>query len=130
MKFVFNRQNLLWLAYPLAWTLSLCQFWLFDNRSDALGFTIFLLYLLHPIVIFLVSAIVGIISENRSIWLVLPLVLSFGYMLCDFLTFRLANMIAFSKLTAPEFVMIPVGLFISVSGLLLGLMIKSILLKK
>lgn len=100
MKFDFNRQNLLWLTYPLVWTLSLCHFWLFGSSSDALGFTILHLYLLHPIVIFLVSAITGIISENRSIWLVMPLALSFGYLLCDFLTFRLANMIAFSKLTA------------------------------
>ena len=46
--------------------------------------------------------------------------LAAGYILCDFFTFRLANMAAFSHGTPPEWIMLPVGLALSLAGLLLG----------
>ena len=45
-------------------------------------------------------------------------------MLCDFLTFRLANMTAFSHGTPPEWIMLPVGLALSLVGLLLGRILR------
>lgn len=54
----------------------------------------------------------------------LPIALATGYMLCDFLTFRLANMAAFSHGTPPEWIMLPVGLALSLAGLLLGRILR------
>ena len=51
-------------------------------------------------------------------------------MLCDFLTFRLANMAAFSHGTPPEWIMLPVGLALSLAGLLLGRILRRLSLEK
>lgn len=49
-----GKEKALFLAYPTVWTFSVVSFWCSGSASDALGFTLLHLYLLHP------AAIVGI----------------------------------------------------------------------
>ena len=119
-----GKEKALFLAYPILWTFSVVSFWCFGSASDALGFTLLHLYLLHPAAIVGVSAAAAWKALSLRSLRFLPIALATGYMLCDFLTFRLANMTAFSHGTSPEWIMLPVGLALSLAGLLLGRILR------
>lgn len=114
------RRSALLFAYPVVWTFSVASFWLAGSSSDALGFTLLHLYLLHPLTIVVVSFAAAFRAASLRRLTVIPFALALGYMLCDFLTFRLANMISFSQWTSPEWIMLPVGIVLSLVGLALG----------
>lgn len=114
------RRPALLLAYPIVWAFSTASFWLVGSSSDALGFTLLHLYFLHPVAILAVSFAAAFRATSLRRLAVLPFALALGYLLCDFLTFRLANMIAFSHWTSPEWIMFPVGIVLSLFGLILG----------
>ena len=97
-----GKEKALFLAYPILWTFSVVSFWCFGSASDALGFTLLHLYLLHPAAIVGVSAAAAWKALSLRSLRFLPIALATGYMLCDFLTFRLANMTAFSYGTRPN----------------------------
>lgn len=111
-------------VYLGIWTLSLLSFWMFDSGSDALGYSIMYLWILIPVTTFIVSLIIGINNYwGHKKWFI---AIGFGvmYMLAEYGTFSAANMISFSKLNVPEFVMIPIGAGISLLGMGLGAGVK------
>lgn len=114
------RRSALLLAYPVVWAFSTASFWLAGSSSDALGFTLLHLYFLHPVAILAVSFAAAFRVTSLRRLTVIPFALALGYLLCDFLTFRLANMISFSQWTSPEWIMLPVGIALSLFGLILG----------
>ena len=60
------------------------------------------IWLLLPIAAFVISLRIGeLVRRDGRMWL-LPLALGLLYMLADFLTFRLANMLAFDKINLPQ----------------------------
>ena len=95
------RSSALLLAYPVVWAFSTASFWLAGSSSDALGFTLLHLYFLHPVAILAVSFAAAFRVTSLRRLTVIPFALALGYILCDFLTFRLANMISFSQWTSP-----------------------------
>lgn len=101
-----GKEKALFLAYPILWTFSVVSFWCFGSASDALGFTLLHLYLLHPAAIVGVSTAAAWNAPSLRSMRMLPIALAAGYMLCDFFTFRLANMAAFSHGTPPEWIML------------------------
>lgn len=113
-------------VYFVVWTAALIAFWFFDSASDAMGYSLVYLWLLLPLTTFCVSLIIGINNywEHRK-WLS-ALVFGFMYMLAEYGTFRMANMIAFDKINMPEFIMIPAGAAISAAGLCIGAGIRYI----
>ncbi len=112
------------LAYFFVWTLSLVSFWFFTDPGDALGYGfIFHLILIPGITLFL-SLIIGL----RNYWGVYKwlsaVVFGIMYMLAEYTTFSLANMLAFDKLNFPHFSMIIQGAIIALAGLALGTIIR------
>ena len=88
------------------------------------------LYFLHPVAIVAVSFAAAFRAVSLRGLLIVPVLLSVGYLLCDFLTFRFANMIAFSHWTSPEWIMLPVGIALSMIGLALGGLVGRLFPKK
>ena len=89
-------------VYLGIWTLSLLSFWMFDSGSDALGYSIMYLWILLPVTTFVVSLIIGINNYwGHKKWFI---AIGFGvmYMLAEYGTFSVANMISFGKLNVPE----------------------------
>ena len=69
---------------------------------------------------FVISLRIGeLVRRDGRMWL-LPLALGLLYMLADFLTFRLANMLAFDKINLPQWDLFFIGAAISALGLLIG----------
>ena len=76
--------------------------------------------ILLPIAAFVISLRIGeLVRRDGRMWL-LPLALGLLYMLADFLTFRLANMLAFDKINLPQWDLFFIGAAISALGLLIG----------
>lgn len=113
-------------VYFVIWAAALIAFWFFDSASDAMGYSLVYLWLLLPLTTFCVSLMIGINNYwGRLKWLS-ALVFGFMYMLAEYGTFRMANMIAFDKINMPEFIMIPAGAAISAAGLGIGAGIRYI----
>ena len=96
-------------VYLGLWVFALVVFLLMDP-TDAMGYALLFHWLLLPIAAFVISLRIGL----------LPLALGLLYMLADFLTFRLANMLAFDKINLPQWDLFFIGAAISALGLLIG----------
>lgn len=111
-------------TYLVVFAFALLTFWVFMSPTDSMGFSIVFLMLVLPILTFVTSVIV---SKNdflvKGKWL-MPLILGIAYMLSEYATFSLSNMIAFSKLNPPQIEMLFAGAAISLIGLLIGLLLK------
>lgn len=123
-----NRQSELILiaVYLVIWAVLLIVFWFFTSGSDGMGYSLMFLYILLPVTTFVISLLIG--KNNywgRWKW---ASVFVFGimYMLAEYGTFNIANMIAFGKINVPSFEMILVGGFISALGLGTGSFLKFI----
>ena len=79
-----GKEKALFLAYPTVWTFSVVSFWCFGSASDALGFTLLHLYLLHPAAIVGISTAAARNAPSLRSLRMLPIALAAGYMLCDF----------------------------------------------
>ncbi len=111
------------LTYLGIWVVSLISFWLF-SRGDAMGHSIMFLLILLPVTTLITSLLIG--KNNywgKWKWLSAAI---FGvmYMLADYATFSLANMISFSKFNMPDFEMIAAGAIFSVLGMGLGTAVR------
>lgn len=106
-------------TYLAIWSISLASFWLF-YKGDALGHSIIFLYIILPITTLVLSFIIG----KNNYWgkwkWVSPIAFGVMYMLADYTTFSLSNMIAFEKFNMPQFGMIPAGAIVSVLGMCMG----------
>lgn len=114
-----GKEKALFLAYPTVWTFSVVSFWCFGSASDALGFT--LLHLRCDRRHFDRSSMECSVPPVAAD---APDRFGSGLHALRFFTFRLANMAAFSHPTPPEWIMLPVGLALSLAGLLLGRILR------
>lgn len=114
-----EKQNKLLLIaiYMSIWAFALIVFWVFLNPSDAMGFGSMFLWILLPTTTVVLSFLIGSNQYwgNRK-WFG---TLFFGlmYMLAEYATFRVANMIAFQKVNLPAFEMVLVGAVLSFVGM-------------
>lgn len=114
---------LLSLLYLVIWAFSLIIFWFFSSGSDAMGFGFVFLWILLPVTTFVISLIIAVNNYwGRYKWLG-ALIMGCMYMLADFATLSVANMIAFSKINLPKFSMIIIGAGISLLGMGIGTLI-------
>ena len=112
--------SILMVAYLVIWAAAMIEFWFLMDGSDAMGFSLMFLWILIPGATFVISLLIG---RNNYLgkynWFCC---LYFGamYMLADYGTFKVANMITFNNINYPEFELLLFGALISVCGLLLG----------
>lgn len=104
-------------SYLAVWMASLIAFWLLSSGSDALGYSILFLWGLLPAATLASSFFIGKHDDwGRGRWL-FSLFFGIMYLLAEYTTFGAANMIAFGKLNQPEWLMLPVGVVISLAGI-------------
>lgn len=108
-------------SYLSIWAASLLVFWLLHalGAVDAIAYSLFVLCLLLPVSTLTVSVLVGRARGGWRAWLLAPL---FGVMhtLAEYVTFGLANMIAFHKLNPPDFSYFLIGTCVALAGLCIG----------
>lgn len=113
-------------VYLAVWAFSLIVFWCFKNSFDAMGYSILFFWLLLPITSFVVSLLLGCNSAVCSAgwrWL-LPFAFGVMYMLAEYGTFRLSNMLfnEYAHLSLPSLYMLLKGALYAGLGLALGLL--------
>lgn len=127
---VASRQKLsiiiLLAVYLAIWAFSLLVFWCFTAPDGAMGYSLLFLYLLLPVAAFVVSLLLGcngIVRRAKWKWL-LPLALGLMYMLAEYGTFSLSNMLfnEYSQFHLPHLTMLCKGMLYAAFGLALGLL--------
>ncbi len=122
-------KRILIIIYLCIWALPIAVFWIV-GRIDALAYAVVVFYFVLPLATIIASIFIGKDEEWRDIrWIML---LSFGlmYMLSYYLTFSLANMLAFHKLNALSIEFMLPGILLSALGMCIGTVIRIILKKK
>ncbi|MBQ3236397.1 MAG: helix-turn-helix transcriptional regulator [Oscillospiraceae bacterium] len=118
------------IAFLIIFAVSLLVFWCFINGSDALGYALVFLYIVFPVTILILSFLIG----RRELFgrknFYSSIIFGIMYMLAEYLTFNMANMISFNKLNIPHFELILIGTAISAFGYIAGKMIKHIIKKR
>ncbi len=108
------------IAYLAIWSISLVFFWLFTSGFDAMGYSIIFFCILLPVATFVLSFLIGK-NDYWGKWNWISAIL-FGvmYMLAEYVTFSVANMVAFDKVNEPKWGMFIAGEMISFIGLGIG----------
>ena len=110
------------LSYVIIWTVSVVVFWAV-SEVDAAVYSILVLWLLLPAVTFVTAALIGRNFESGKKWL---WIIFFGvmYLLAEYLSFSLANMVAFNKINDPNFSCLVAGCAFSAVGMAIGHFVK------
>lgn len=127
---VASRQKLsiiiLLAVYLAIWAFALLMFWCFTPPDGAMGYSLLFLWLLLPVAAFVVSLLLGcngIVRRSKWKWL-LPLALGLLYMLAEYGTFSLSNMLLneYASFHLPHLTMLCKGTLYAAFGLALGLL--------
>lgn len=100
-------------TYLAIWAISLIVFWFFTSDSDAMGYGLMFLWIILPVTTLILSLLIGR-NGYWGNWKWLSAV-AFGcmYMLAEYATFSIANMVSFNKVNMPNFSMFVTGTIIS-----------------
>ena len=107
-------------TYLIIWVLTLLIFWSFVNSSDIFEYGIIVFYLVLPVITFVCSIFIGkdIFWSDKKV--IMPVFFGLMYMLAEYATFSLSNMLFFNKFNLPEFGLAFVGGIISYIGVIIG----------
>lgn len=112
------------------WIFALVVFWLLMDSADAMGYSLVFLWIILPVTIFVDSLIIGRRDFfGKAKWAAVA-IFSLAYMLSSFATFTVANGLLIKTVIWPDFTKLPIGLFISLAGILLGIAIRKHSYKK
>lgn len=106
--------------YLLIWAFAILMFWMFTSEDDAFGYSLMVFYVILPITTFIISVNIGKDKIFKKTKNYIPIFLGIMYMLAEYTTFSLANMISFNKINIPDFSMIIIGSIVSYIGLFIG----------
>ena len=113
------------LPYFIIWLLSVAFFWLVP-QIDALGYSVTVIWLLIPLTTLITSLIAGLENYFGKIKWLLPALFGVMYMLLEYCTFSMANTVTFHKMNPVDLTMLPVGVGISLVGIIVGTVIRKI----
>ena len=117
-------QKVLTAVYLAVLVFTVLFFWFFTSGSDAFGFSLLFLWILLPVTTLAISFLIGRHDcWGKKNW-ISPLVFGVLFMLAEYFTFSLANMLAFCKFNLPDFGMLVAGVIISVIGLAGGSLLR------
>ena len=112
-------------GYTAIWMISVLLFWIIPISDDPIAYSFLAFYLLLPVSTIVASFIIGL--DKRWGWLkwVVPVFFGVMFMLAEYLTFSLANMLTNETINAPEFTMVLTGMVISFVAMGLGAFVQT-----
>lgn len=111
------------LSFLVVWAVCVAVFWL-GGGSDAMGYSILVMYLVLPVTTFVCSLLMGLDpSWGERQWLFL-LYFGVGYVLLPYGTFSAANMLTTGTFRLPEWQYLLYGTAFAMQGLCLGSAIR------
>lgn len=106
-------------VYLVIWSVSVAAFYLTPDDSG-MGYAFIYMWIIMPATTFAVSLVIGKMNYWGKFKWLSPIAFGIMYMLLEYCTFSLANMLAFNKINVPDFSTIPLGIIFSLAGLIPG----------
>mgnify|MGYP003293259527 CR=1 len=113
------------LFYLLVWTISVASFWTVFYNYDPIGYSVIFLWLLIPITSFVANMSITATADSIIGGLLSIPIFGVFNSLAYYLTFSLANMIAFDKINKPSRYDFLVGCGIALIGFVVGLLVRA-----
>lgn len=117
------------LIYILIWVACILFFWIFSGATDAAVYSIFVFWGILPITSLIITAIIGKDDFKPLTKIGAVALMGIMYMLCEYFTFSLANMVAFDKFNHISFDSLLMGIVFSAIGMGIGCLTKFIKIK-
>lgn len=112
------------ITYVLIWTFMIGLFWIGSDPGDAMGYALLTFYIILPVTSLIISFLIGKDQGwTRAKWL-MTVFFGFMYMLADYVTFELGNMMAFDKFNLPDFKALLIGMILSAMGMGIGHLLR------
>ena len=111
------------LSFLVVWAVCVAVFWL-GGGSDAMGYSILVMYLVLPVTTFVCSLLMGLDPSWRERQWLFLLYFGVGYVLLPYGTFSTANMLTTGTFRLPEWQYILYGTVFAMQGLCLGSAIR------
>jgi hypothetical protein len=111
--------------YGITWAAVVAWFWIMYNNVNPMDYSIITFYLVLPLAAILWSAYMSANSCSFKECAISTIVMGFGFELCYYFTFSLANMIAMDRINRFSFMNGCMGMLIPLVGLILGLFVRA-----
>ena len=107
-------------VYLLIWGFALIVFWFFSDPADAMGYSIMFLWVLLPLLTFVLSLLIGEngLGGRKNAWV--SLLFGVMFMGAEYATFTAANWHATGNPSLPDFSLLGIGTAISLLGIFAG----------
>lgn len=112
--------------YISIWAACILFYWIFSGPTDEMVYSIFVFWGILPITSLIISAIVGKDDFKPLTKLGVVILLGIMFMLCEYFTFSLSNMIAFDKFNKISLDALFWGTLFSSFGMGIGCLAKHI----
>ena len=122
---LFHRKATPIVIYFLIWLIAILAFWLTSLSGDAMAYSLLVFYLLLPAATLIISYMLGRDKRWGKMRWIIPVFFGVMYMLAEYLTFSLANMLTHKAINAPEFTMLLTGMVISLVAMGLGAFVQT-----
>ena len=121
----FYRKTTPIVIYSAVWVIAISAFWLTSLSGDAMAYSLLVFYLLLPAATFIMSYMIGRDDRWGTMKWVAPVFFGEMYMLADYFTFCLANMLMHETIYAPAFTMVLIGMVISLVAMGLSTFVQT-----
>lgn len=122
-----NKAQIAIIATELGiFAIAVFAFWAFAGKSDAMGYAVFYVWGLMPLVSFVTSLVVGLLDVWGRYGALWPALCAILITLLPCVTFDAAHTLHFGSLLTPNLTMLIGGCIVSYFGFAVGIVIRSI----
>ena len=107
------------------WALSVLAFWLVESGTDASGYSLAVMWGVLPVTFFSASFIMGVYDYFGKAKWIAPLLFGIMHSLRGHASMITLDDTAYKQIIWPDFTKIPIGLIISLAGLVIGVLIHN-----
>ena len=107
------------------WALSVLAFWLVESGTDASGYSLAVMWGVLPVTFFSASFIMGVYDYFGKAKWIAPLLFGIMHSLSGHASMITLDDNAYKQIIWPDFAKIPIGLIISLAGLVIGVLIHN-----
>lgn len=118
------------ITYTIIWLIAIISFYFLFSPSDAMLYSIISFYIVIPLTTIVLSYKIGVNHYWGAYQWLGPLLFGLFHMLLEYFTYSMSNMYYHNKWNIPNLELLFYGSLLSVIGMCLGRMVRSIRVKR